>query len=183
MKITVTNDTLRNERGIALITALLMMVLGFAVVVTLLLLVTQGTKISGIEQRYAVALDATKGGGDLIIYMIRNGLTSPPSLANATGPSTSSCLNQKLSKPTSAANWAACSWSTSTSNPAMKQAISEDPSEAPDLTLNMNGYQVFVKITDTKETSTDFLYNINIRSQLPNSPEHSEISLLYQQEK
>lgn len=178
-----TYDTLRNEKGIALITALLMMVLGFAVVVTLLLLVTQGTKISGIEQRYAVALDATKGGGDLIIYMIRNGLTSPPSLANAAGPSTSSCLNQKLSKPTSAANWAACSWSTSTSNPALKEAISEDPSEAPDLTLSMNGYQVFVKITDTKETSTDLLYTINIRSQLPNSPEHSEISLLYQQEK
>jgi hypothetical protein len=47
----------------------------------------------------------------------------------------------------------------------------------------MNGYQVFVKITDTKETSTDLLYTINIRSQLPKSPEHSEISLLYQQEK
>jgi hypothetical protein len=164
---------LKNEKGIALVTALIMMVLGFAVVVTLLLMVTQGTKITGIEQRYAVALDASKGGADFIINMIRNDLTNPPNFAGASGISGSPCLKQKLEKPTSTANWDSCSSNASTS----------DPMDQPDVTLALNNYQVFVKIVDTRETDTDFLYTINIRSQLPNGTEHAEISLLYKQEK
>ncbi|NLJ29501.1 MAG: hypothetical protein GX433_16040 [Deltaproteobacteria bacterium] len=163
----------KNERGIALITTLLLMVLGFTVVVTLIVMVTQGTQITGIEQRYTTALDASKGGADFIINMIRNDLTLPPVIANAAGPSGSACLRQKLTSTTSAANWSSCAANASTA----------DPTDEPDITFILNNYLVSVKIIDTKESSTDYYYTIGIRSQVPNSTEHAEISILYRQEK
>ena len=43
----------------------MLLVLGFAVVVTLLKLVTSETKLSRLEQNYSTALDAAKGAADV----------------------------------------------------------------------------------------------------------------------
>ncbi|GLI35732.1 hypothetical protein [Desulforhabdus amnigena] len=174
------HNTPKNERGIALITTLLLMVMGFAVVVILLHLVTQGTKISGIEQRYSTALEASKGGEYVIIDTILNDGTLNDDLI-ASGnilddAFNADCLYQKLTKVTSASpkvNWPSCTDYASTT----------DPTKDPDVILNLSNYQVSIKIVDTKETSEAFIYTINVRAQVPNSPEHSEISFLYQVDK
>jgi Tfp pilus assembly protein PilX len=154
---------LRNEKGIALVTTLMLMVLGFALVATLMVLVTQGTKLSGIEQRYTAALEASKGGTEMIIDMIRNSTFAPPAaVGNATSPS--GCLQQKMTLATSG-------WTGSC--PA---------SSYPDVQFTLGSYVVSVKIIDTKDAGADgFLYTINSRAVLPSSAEKAEIFFVYQQ--
>lgn len=175
-----TQDIYNNERGIALITTLLLMVLGFAVVVILLQMVTQGTKISGVEQRYSTALEASKGGENVIIDTILNdGALNADLVAtgNILGNTfNADCFRQKITKATSLTpkvNWGACSDNNLTS----------DLTKDPDIMMNLNNYQVLIKIIDTRETGSAFIYTIKILSQVPNSPEHSEISILYQLDK
>lgn len=55
---------LKNEQGIALVTALLLGLFGMLMVATLLLMVATGTWVSGSQQRYQMALDAAHGGKD-----------------------------------------------------------------------------------------------------------------------
>ena len=162
-----------NEKGVALLTTLMLMVLGFGVVTTLLYMVTQGTKTTRLEQEYATALDAAKGGTDIIINMMENELFSAPALASAVGANVD-CLTEKLTNPTtddnSSANWPSCTG----------QPTSSDPEAVPDLTLTLANHQVFVKVIHTTETLTNFLYLINVRAKRPGSGEHVEISFLYQ---
>ena len=162
-----------NEKGVALLTTLMLMVLGFGVVTTLLYLVTQGTRTTRLEQGYATALDAAKGGADIIINMMENELFSAPALAS-TVSSNASCLEEKLTNPTSddnsSANWPSCTG----------QPTSSDPQTDPDLTLTLANRQVFVKIIHTTKTNINFLYLINVRAQIPGSQEHVEISFLFQ---
>jgi hypothetical protein len=163
----------QNEKGVALLTTLMLMVLGFGVVTTLLYMVTQGTKITRLEQEYATALDAAKGGADMIINMMQNELWGPPDLAGAVGAN-AACLEQKLTQQTSHSepllNWPSCT----------AQATSSDTRISPDLTLTLANRQVFVKIIHTTKTNTNFLYLVNVRAEIPGSQEHVEISFLYQ---
>ena len=162
-----------NEKGVALLTTLMLMVLGFGVVTTLLYMVTQGTKTTRLEQEYATALDAAKGGADIIINMMENELFSAPTMAS-TVSSNASCLEEKLSNPTtddnSSANWPSCTG----------QPTSSDPKTDPDLTLTLANRQVFVKVIHTTKTNTNYLYLINVRAEIPGSEAHVEISFLYQ---
>ena len=56
-----------NEKGIALVVTLILGVIALAFIGALLYFLTSGTKISGTEKRYYTALEAAKGGADLII--------------------------------------------------------------------------------------------------------------------
>jgi hypothetical protein len=162
-----------NEEGVALLTTLMLTVLGFGVVTTLLYMVTQGTKTTRLEQEYATALDAAKGGADIIINMMENELFSSPALAS-TVSSNAPCLEEKLTNPTTdsepSLNWPSCT----------AQATGSDPMTDPDLTLTLANHQVFVKIIHTTKTNINFLYLINVRAEIPGSQEHVEISFLYQ---
>ena len=62
-------NPIQNQKGIALIATLMLLVLGFAVVAILFRLSTQETKLARLEQGYTTALDAAKAGADLFIYM------------------------------------------------------------------------------------------------------------------
>lgn len=55
---------LRNEKGIALVTALLLGLFGMLMVAALLFMVSTGTWTSGSKKRYQMALDAAYGGRD-----------------------------------------------------------------------------------------------------------------------
>lgn len=55
-------NILRNEKGIALITALIMGLVGMLMLASILLLVQSGTWITGSKKRYLTALDAAHGG-------------------------------------------------------------------------------------------------------------------------
>lgn len=155
-----------------MITTLMLMVMGFALVATLMVLVTQGTKLSGIEQRYTAALEAGKGGTEMIIDMIRNSTYAPPvGVGSATSPS--GCLQQKMTLATSA--WTGTCLASSDTAPT-------DPTNRTDIRFTLGNYVVYVKIIDTQVAGTGFLYTINSRATLPNSNEKAEISFVYQQE-
>ncbi len=57
-----TKKICNNERGIALVSALLLGLIGMLMVLSLLLMVDTGTWISGSKKRFQMALDAAHGG-------------------------------------------------------------------------------------------------------------------------
>lgn len=180
--------SLNNERGIALLTTLMLMVLGLGIVATLLYTTTQGTRIAALEQDYTKALDAAKGGADLLITMIHYPLLQPPFGAVKPNPA---CWTNKINYITYdddvLSNWPSCT--------SAADAINPDPTVEPDLTITLADYQVYAKIIYTKEVTdssctptgeddcTDYLYVVRVRGQAPNSSTAAEISFLYQIEK
>ncbi len=168
-----------NEKGIALLTTLMLMVLGFGLVATLLYMVTYGTKTTRLEQEYTIALDAAKGGADMLINMAQRNLYDPPNLGGAIG-SNASCMEEKLTMQNTGdnqtGNWRSCS----------VQAISSDPKISPDLTLTVANHRVFAKIIDTRvttgTTATNYFYSVTVRAESLGGQGHAEISCLYQVE-
>jgi Flp pilus assembly pilin Flp len=64
---------MKGERGIALITTLLLGLVAVVLIGVLLYVLTTGTRISGIEKRYSVALEAAKGASEYIIELLLSG--------------------------------------------------------------------------------------------------------------
>jgi len=64
---------MRGERGIALITTLLLGLVAVVLIGVLLYVLTTGTRISGVEKRYSIALEAAKGASEYIIQLILSG--------------------------------------------------------------------------------------------------------------
>ncbi len=62
-----------NQKGIALVTTLVLGLIALAFIGALLYFLTSGTKISGVEKRYYTALEAAKGGANLVISNILSG--------------------------------------------------------------------------------------------------------------
>ena len=66
----------RGERGIALITTLLLGLVALVVIAALMFMLITGTQISGISKRYSGALEAAKGASEYIIQKILDGTIS-----------------------------------------------------------------------------------------------------------
>ena len=144
---------LNNEKGIALVTSLMITLISLTIIIGLMFMVMQSTSISGATKRYHTALDATYGGSEVIIKdivpIVLKNYSSPSLVASVQGnfsgidlsvATTQTCLQAKLVKPTR--NWPA---SCSQDLPAKRQ---------PDLTFKLQGtssnpYTVYAKIIDT----------------------------------
>jgi Tfp pilus assembly protein PilX len=129
-------NPIRDQKGIALIATLMMLVLALGVVAIMFGLATQETKLTRLEQSYTTTLDAAKGGADVFIAMVQRNDFSPPQpgnnggKVNAFGTSTNgNCLTYKLSNLTS-------QWAGSGNCPAT--ASTTDPTASPDITLTLN---------------------------------------------
>ena len=146
---------LRNERGIALITALLMTLLALGIVAAVLYMVTQGIQVSAASKRYKTALEASHGGLEIfakdIITQIYTGtassqVTSAFSSINLSFGAYSSCLKQKITTPTA-------QWNTTTVCGSNAKTI--NPQLYPDATFTLKGvttgtnYKAYVQIVDT----------------------------------
>ena len=149
----------KNEKGIALVTALLLTLIGLAIILAAIYFVTQGTKMSGLQKRYATALEASHGGLEIITQNIIpktiGGTTSLSSLAitDVIIPKVlDTCFNAKLTTATN--SWYSSGACNSASN-------SLDPLNSPDITLTLNGGEnqskllVSIKIVDTQPGNTD----------------------------
>jgi len=194
------DNPIPNQKGIALVSTLLLVVLGFGVVAIMFRLSTQEAKLASLEQGYTAALDAAKSGTDLFIYMVQNQTPNPP-VPSGSGASTpfgtsflnGKCLNVKMSNSTSNwstnANWAGCPSATSTAAPS---AISTNPTDSPDITLALtNGsipYTVYVKLIDNyMSTATGatpcqngcYYYTAISRAQPQGSNEYAEVFFVY----
>ena len=202
------NRALRNEDGIALITALMLTLISLGIILSLMYLMTLGIQRAGATKRYRTALEASYGGTELVVkdmipYIMRN-YSSPQLITNlqndygsvaATVTTTQKCIQAKLTNST--ANWpAVCSATLS-------------PKWQPDLRLTLPGtnnqpFNIYSKIVDTVAGNTDtsgfqlegsgvaesapvitpqhfpYVYRIEVQAErATNAVEKSDISVLY----
>jgi hypothetical protein len=151
---------LKNERGIALVTALCFTLICLGIIMMLLYTILQGTKTTSASKRYATVLEASYGTVDLLqkdlIPQLINMPTSGYDALAAQFTSISmdipganrSCFAEKLSK---------ASWDTTLCNAATQTAKA---TLSPDMTFNLKatndttGYRIYTKIISTRCAAT-----------------------------
>jgi hypothetical protein len=179
-------NIINNEKGIALVTALMLTLISLAVVTTLMYFVTAGIKVSAANKRYKNVVESAYGGVSLavneFIPSLNNAIfgeyntdvatllakygTGSIDLALPSG----ACLRQKLDN--ASADWGTCSKSL-------------DPKDNPDMTFVLKsnltghtsdaGFRVYTKIVDTPvKGNTDKADNPNL-SKGENITESAEI--------
>ena len=160
-------NSLRNEKGIALVTSLMLTLISLTIILSLLYLVNERTRVSASQKRYLSSLDAGYGGVyfntmELLPRLITNSVDKTLTttvLNSVTGsypggldiefPSGSACLQSKLGETTGA--WTGCG----------SNSTATDPKVAPDITMTLSGqsgqsgYNVYTKIIDTQPGNTD----------------------------
>lgn len=174
--------TLRNEKGFALVFAMILAVIALVMTLAMLYMVSRGSYVSGQQKRYRTALEASRGGAEAIMDAIA---TRPATM----GPS----LVAKLGNGTNA-------WvydNTLTIVPGTPATY--------DMTVDLGMYRVYVKVVDTVLGNTGlstgllksgvvttspseisgmaipYLYTIEVLSQSTTNPtERSKLSILYQ---
>jgi len=167
-------NLLRDEKGIALVTSLMLTMITLVITMVMLYMVTQSIKTSGAEKAYKTALDAGLGGVDIVTKDALPYLLSATGSYDATkgyyigklgtdmnlnsllshaddGHLNDACLNAKL---TSAPPWAACG----------PDSTNLDATIAPDISFILKsavqastatGYRISAKIISTTMGSSD----------------------------
>jgi hypothetical protein len=145
---------IQNERGIALVMALMLSFLSLVIVLALLYMITQGTKVSAANKRYKSALEASYGGVEVFTkdiipqLMGASGSSFSTVLTSAIGWGTTACTAEKLAN-------SPLLWSNCDSN-----AKSIDPKIGYDATFTLRGqlgsnFNVYAKIVDTQPGNSD----------------------------
>ena len=152
-------NAIKNERGVALITALLLTMISLAIVMALLYFVVSGTKLSASQKRYKNVLAASHGGAEVftkeLVPQLFEGYSTSKMINDFSGihlaVANRTCLDQKLALPTA-------SWGAVCGGAAAK---SLSPKQAPDATFKLSGmasqpgFNVFTKIVDTVPGNSD----------------------------
>jgi len=152
---------IRNQKGVALVTALMFTALSLVLCLSLLYIITVGIQSSGALKSYRTALDATYGGTEIMVKDIINasfgyndyltlhaGATFPDFLKTTMGSlasnaTVSTCMNERLTLPRT-------QWSSACAD------VTLNPKDAPDVSFELNAtsgspYTVYTKIVDTME--------------------------------
>jgi Tfp pilus assembly protein PilX len=163
---------LNNEKGIALITTLMLTMIALVISMVMLYLTIQWTQMSGSQKMYKNSLEAANGGVDIVIRdalpvlvgsvvdnngsvdYFRDALSAALNLNNITVNVSNSCFTQKLTLPTE-------QWSTDCS----AQTRTLDAKNSPDFSFSLQsqitgfvapaGFTVYTKIVSTTPGSTD----------------------------
>lgn len=148
---------LDNDRGIALVTALLLTVLALSIIMAVLYLITQGIQVSAAHKRYKTVLESSYGGVEVFTKdLLGKAIISPTveptnpllpvSFARYTG-----CFQKKLNNPTAAWESLGCS--------ATSKSV--DAKTAPDARFTLQGaafqpnFNIYTKIVDTIPGNSD----------------------------
>lgn len=148
---------IKNEQGIALLTALMFTCISLTFILALLYLTLQSIQVSASSKRYKTAREASYGGAEIalkeVIPLVFQGYSSSQITASFSGinmqiSTSTQCMQEKLHL--NASQWsAACSKTL-------------DPKSAPDMNfklqatgLNSQPYNVYTKIVDTVAGNTD----------------------------
>lgn len=152
---------LGNEKGVALVTAIMFTALALVLSLSLLFLVTTGIQTSAALKRYRTALDATYGGTELMVNDVINsafgfsnysslhpGATFPDYLKSTMGTlasnaTVSGCMQQRLTLPRS-------QWS------GVCADVNLNAKNLPDVSFQLGSatgtpYVVYSKLVDTME--------------------------------
>jgi len=166
---------MNNERGVALVMALIFSLIVLATVSALLYLVTQGTMMSGYQKRYQTSLEASRGAVDMVSKEVLTKVigqalsaslldTAKSSLKTAYSQvgldfpttTTTACLQNKLLLSPwylTTYNWTNCGAGN----------VLLDPKQSPDITFQLAGpspllpdqnFNVYAKIVDTVGCTT-----------------------------
>lgn len=157
---------LADDKGVALVTALMLTLITMGIVMALFYMITQSIKVSAANKRYRNVTEATYGGAELVAFDIigtawknysssagaTSKLISTYGNVDLTAPVSNDCFIQKLSSPTS--SWTSC--------PAAEKSTSIDLIKSdPDISFTLKGattgqnYNVYAKIVDTTSGNTD----------------------------
>ena len=147
---------IRNERGIALVTALLLTFLSLVIILALMYIVSQGTKVSGASKRYKSALEASYGGAEvftkeLIPQFLGGASASLTTILVGNSPSfgETACIQDKLNA--APGQWLNCGAAAKTM----------DPKSAFDAQFTLRGqagqpnFNIYAKIVDTQQGNSD----------------------------
>jgi hypothetical protein len=149
---------LKDNKGIALVTSLMLTLISLTMVMALLYMITQSTKVSGANKRYKTALEASYGGSelftkDVLPFLMQNyGSATLATTAATTFNAVSlnipnqTCLQSKLTLPS-------VKWPVGCSN-------SSSPKDNPDVTFKLMSatdtpYTVYSKIVETQSGNSD----------------------------
>jgi len=157
--------TLRDNKGIALVTALLFTLISLGIIMALLTIVIQGTRVSAANKSYNSAIEASYGAIDVVSrdimpailkgtfgespYTYKSNMVSAISLAfmsPADYPASQGCFGQKIGSSTALWDPAVCTG----------QPTSPVATQSYDMTFNLKatndpvGFKVYTKITDTR---------------------------------
>jgi hypothetical protein len=195
-----------NQKGIALVTALMLTLISLAIISALLIMILRGVQTSASEKKYRTALEATYGGTEItmkdVTPLVFQGYSGAQLSAKFAGvddmtfPSGTACFHQKLTLPTSL-------WSSSCS-----QTL--NPTSSPDVSFKLKGinnsnapYTVYAKYVDSTIGNTDIsglqlegsgvaeasaiitpkhfpnVYRLEVRAERSATTEQANISVLY----
>lgn len=151
---------IKNEKGVVLITSLMLTMVSLAIVLALLYFLTQSIKVTSATKRYKNTLEATYGGAEMVAFDVVDKAFKNFSTFSKVGlyPNmnftlqTPNCFKQKLEGVSS--SWSACS------NLEKDNSLASIKS-SPDMTFYLRGtstyqdYKVYAKIVDTAPGNTD----------------------------
>lgn len=173
---------LGNNKGIALITTLMLTLISLTMILALLYIVSQNIVTSAAHKRYESSLEAAQGGvelfsKDIIPQLLKGAVLKDISdkykytnLSLSFPKDYDNCLNDKLNNPKT--NWTNCG----------ADAVSIDAKKAPDVTFTLQnstllpGYTVYSKIIDTSPGNTD-LSGIDYLENTNGVPDESTVTL------
>jgi Tfp pilus assembly protein PilX len=144
----------RNQRGVALITALMFTLICLTIIMGMMYLLTRGIQSSASNKRYKTALEASYGGAEIalkeVIPQVFQGYSSSQLQSTFGGVNlqagSNTCLNDKL-------NHSSGAWSLSCSKTL-------DAKTSPDFTMQLQAqgsqpYNIYTKIVDTVAGNSD----------------------------
>ena len=158
---------LGNQKGIMLVTTLMLTLILLVIVMVLFYLMTAGSKISGAQKRYRTALDASYGGAEIvvkdIIPLVLRSYSSGTTLNSSLGGLTATYSNINLQFPGSNPGAQMCLQYKLKSSTASWPAACLDtaaPAKLPDFTLQLQSssstpFTVFSKIVATRAGNSD----------------------------
>jgi len=131
---------LRCQKGVALLLALVLGLISVVFLSGVLLMIGTGARLSGVIRSYTSAVEAARGGVDLICRLLRRGASVGDYEVFVSMPD-KDCLESKLSNETN--NWS-CNDTCATSFDL------SDMLNCYDMSKSLGDYDLYLKITDTK---------------------------------
>ncbi len=147
-----------NEKGIALITTMVLGFIALGFIGALLYVLTSGTNVSSMEKRYTTALEAAKGGAELIISNLFYG--------------TLTCNNGNPCQP--------CP--TPETDPCSNNFLIDIKDENGNITSDIGGYQLKAYYLSEETTITASIYAIRVKAVKSSSKEKAIIEFVYKLE-
>ena len=174
---------LKSRKGVALVIALILGLVSVAFLAGIFMMISTGARMSGLERTYTSAIEAARGGADIVCRLLRRGGLTVQDLADATWVTVrdQSCLNDKLQNVTT--NWSNCTDSCEDDYDDFT-----DIRDCFDLRTTAGSYTVNVKIVDTKSYvnvhgDTCYIYTVHVLSISNDEPnDKAWITFLYRVE-